>query len=136
MSADPLPALTDAARELLTRRGLASLSTHHPGGWIHATPVGFVWDEHPARVRILTSRGSQKTRNVRRDPAATLCQVDGGSWLTFVGEMTVLERPEDVGDAETRYEQRYGHPPRPNPQRVILQLTPRRLLGSQSMFEP
>lgn len=132
---EDLPALSGAARELLTRRGLATLSTHHPRGWIHVVPVGFVWDEDPMRVRILTSRNSQKALNLRRNPSATLGQVEGAAWLSFVGRVTILDDARDVHDAEARYAERYGHPPRDNPNRVILSLTPHRLLGSKAMFE-
>lgn len=82
------PPLSDAGRAFVTDRHLATLSTIGRTGLIHAVAVGFTWSEGVAR--ITTSDGSQKVRNIERDPRATLAQVEGPHWLSFAGRAEIV----------------------------------------------
>lgn len=112
--------LTPAALEFLRERHLATLTTYRGDGSAHVVPVGFTWDGTVARV--ITSGGSQKAANVRRDGRAVLCQLDGPRWLTLEGGAVATAEPDRVAEAVERYAGRYRQP-RENPARVALEIT-------------
>ncbi|MTH69273.1 TIGR03618 family F420-dependent PPOX class oxidoreductase [Agromyces bracchium] len=132
--ADPRPRagtpLTDAARAFLRERHLATLSTLGRDGRIHSVPVGITY--HDGIVRVIGSRGSQKFVNAERSGRASVNTVDGARWLSFEGPVRVLTDAESVAFAVELYAERYRHP-RPNPRRVVLELTVERVLGSTGM---
>lgn len=121
--------LTPAATAFLTERHLATLTTFRADGSAHVVPVGFTWDAAAGLARVITSGGSQKAANVRRDGRAVLCQLDGGRWLTLEGSARVAEDPAAVAEAVRRYAVRY-RVPRENPQRVAIEVTVHRVLGT------
>jgi PPOX class probable F420-dependent enzyme len=62
--------LAQDVRDLLDGTSIAHLATVLPDGAPHSTPV---WvGTHGDRVAILTGPGSQKARNLRRDPRVAL----------------------------------------------------------------
>lgn len=126
-----LDGLSEAGADFLAERHLATLSTVGPGGLIHAVAVGFTLAD--GVVRVITSDGSQKVRNVERDPRATVAQVDGRRWLSLAGTAVVERDPAAVARAEELYAVRY-RTPRINPRRVVIRLTPERLLASRPML--
>ncbi len=119
--------LSPAAVEFLTERHLATLTTLRSDGTPHVVPVGFTWDDAAGLVRVITSGGSVKARNIRRSGYAAVGQVDGRRWLTLEGPATVLDDPAQVREAERRYAERY-RTPRENPARVVLAIEVRRVL--------
>jgi len=123
--------LSEAGIEFVRERHIGTLSTMAPWGGIHAVAVGFTL--HDGLLRIITSRDSQKVRNVRRDGTATISQVDGARWLSFQGTATVHDDPDEVALAVGFYAERYRQP-RVNPLRVTIILTPSRLMGSSGLF--
>ncbi|MDR7114074.1 MULTISPECIES: PPOX class F420-dependent oxidoreductase [Microbacterium] len=123
--------LSEAGIEFVRERHIGTLSTMAPWGGIHAVAVGFTL--HDGLLRIITSRDSQKVRNVRRDGTATISQVDGARWLSFQGTATVHDDPDEVALAVGLYAERYRQP-RVNPLRVTIILTPSRLMGSSGLF--
>lgn len=112
---------------------LATLSTLLPSGFPHVVAVGFTFDAEAGLVRVITNGPSQKALNVRRDGRASVCQVDGGRWLTLAGPARVLDDPDSVADAVARYAERY-RPPRPNPQRVVIAIEVERAMGSAGLL--
>ncbi|EOM78357.1 hypothetical protein Rrhod_0185 [Rhodococcus rhodnii LMG 5362] len=58
--------------------------------------------------------------------------MDGRRWLTVEGPARILSDAESVRDAERRYARRYREP-RPNPQRVVLEVTVTRWLAAPSL---
>ena len=123
--------LTPAGLEFVAERHLATLSTMAPWGGIHAVPVGFTF--HGGILRIITSRGSQKVRNVLRDATASVSQVDGAKWLSIQGAASIHDDPAEVALAVALYAQRYRQP-RENPQRVAIHVVPTRLMGSAGLL--
>ena len=122
--------LTDTAREFLGEYHLATLSTLDRRGRIHSVPVGITYLE--GVVRIIGSRGSQKFVNAEHSGRASVNTVDGRRWISFEGPAIVRTDTESVALAVSLYAARYRQP-RPNPQRVVLEITVERVLGSAGM---
>ena len=122
----------------MTERHLATLTTLRADGSPHVVPVGFTWDPDAGVVRITTNDGSIKRKNAERLTAdgtpsrAAVCQVDGGRWITLEGTITVSREPEEIAEAVRRYARRYREPSE-NPSRVVLILTPDKVMSSGYM---
>lgn len=123
--------LSPAGIDFVTERHLATLSTLGPDGRIHVVPVGFTW--HDGLVRIITSGPSQKVANLRRDPKATVSQVDGGRWITIAGSARILDDAGSVAEAVELYAVRYRQP-RVNPLRVAIVIEPETAMGSAGLL--
>ena len=122
------PVPDESALAFLAERHLASLTTLRPDGTPHVVPVGFSYDVTTRIARVITRRGSVKARNVAAGSRAVLCQIDGRRWLTLEGEARVREDAAAVVEAVRRYADRY-RPPRPNPERVAIEIVVDRILG-------
>jgi F420H(2)-dependent biliverdin reductase len=114
--------------EFWTERHLCSLVTLRADGTPHLVPVGVTLDLDAQLARVICSRGSQKARNAARGGTAAVTQVDGRRWSTLEGPVRLREDAESVAEAERRYAARY-RVPRPNPERVVLEIAVRRVLG-------
>jgi PPOX class probable F420-dependent enzyme len=133
--------LNEAALEFVTARHLATLTTLLPDGFPHVVPVGFTFEPTSdaqaasgsvgtaGTVRIITNGPSQKVLNARRDPRASVCQVEGANWITLAGTARILDDPAEVADAVERYAARYRQP-RENPQRVVIAIEVERVMMS------
>ena len=122
------PVPDESALAFLAERHLASLTTLRPDGTPHVVPVGFSYDVTTRIARVITRRGSVKARNVAAGSRAVLCQIDGRRWLTLEGEARVREDAAAVVEAVRGYADRY-RPPRPNPERVAIEIVVDRILG-------
>jgi len=116
------------AHTFLAERHLGTLSTVRADGTVHVCAVGFTWDPDACVVRVITHDGSQKVRNVERRGRAAVAQVDGGRWLSLEGPARVARDAEEIRNAVARYAARYQEP-RPNPERVAIEITVERVLG-------
>ncbi|GAC70277.1 pyridoxamine 5'-phosphate oxidase family protein [Gordonia soli] len=125
--------LSADALEFLRERHLASLTTLRADGTPHVVAVGFTFDPESGIARVITSDGNQKVRNVERGGHAALNHVDGPRWITLDGPAVIRREPEQVADAERRYAQRYREP-KPNPRRVVIEVTVGRIIGSRSLL--
>ena len=116
-----------------SERHLCTLTTLRPDGTPHVVPVGATLDPEAGLARIIASRSSLKIRHVADRGAGgavvAVCQVDGRRWSTIEGVATVTADPAAVAEAERRYAARYREP-RPNPERVVLEIRVTRLLGN------
>ena len=112
---------------------LCSLSTRRPDGTPHLVPVGVTYEPAAALARIITNRGSKKVRNIRAagpgGMRVAVCQVDRGRWGTLEGTAVVSDDPERVAEAVRRYTERY-RAPGPNPERVVIEITVDRAIGT------
>lgn len=114
-------------------RHLCTLTTLRADGTPHVVPVGATLDAEAGLVRVIASRTSAKVRHVAAAGAqgapVAICQVDGRRWSTVEGRAVVRDDPAAVAEAERRYAARY-RVPRPNPARVVIEVTVSRVLGS------
>jgi len=120
-------------REFWTERHLATLTTVRPDGTPHVVAVGVTVDFDAGIARVITFRSSKKARLVRgageQGIPVAACQLDGRRWSTLEGRAVLREDPESVRDAENRYAARYRQP-KPNPERVVIEITVTRVLGN------
>ncbi|GAB2994567.1 PPOX class F420-dependent oxidoreductase [Amycolatopsis acidiphila] len=125
--------MSNELREFWSEWHLCTLTTLRGDGSPHVVPVGVTVDEKFEVARVICSRGSVKARNVRAAGEAgarvAVSQVERRRWSTLEGIAVVREDPESVRDAEDRYAARYGRQPRPNPERVVIEITLTRRLG-------
>ncbi|GAA4852191.1 TIGR03618 family F420-dependent PPOX class oxidoreductase [Luteimicrobium xylanilyticum] len=130
--------LNPEQRVFVTERHLATLTTLRDDGSPHVVPVAFTWDDDAGVVRITTNRGSVKARNAARRthgaaaPRASVCQVEGGRWITLEGPVEVVPDLEEIVDAVARYARRY-RPLEPNPDRVVLRIAVDKVMSSAYM---
>ncbi|MFD7512933.1 pyridoxamine 5'-phosphate oxidase family protein [Streptomyces sp. NPDC059853] len=129
MSDKSVPA--DPFVEFWSERRLCMLASPHPDGSIHQVPVGVTYDPEQRVARVISSGSSYKARNLAARPGArvSVCQVEGRRWSTLEGTATVSTDPERIADAERRYALRYRQP-RPNPERVVIEIAVTRVLGT------
>ncbi|GAA1245733.1 hypothetical protein GCM10009665_40710 [Kitasatospora nipponensis] len=135
-TADPhatvVPVLSPEFLAFWAERHLCTLTTPRPDGTPHVVPVGATYDPVTGIARVITSGGSRKARNVAAagegGARVALCQVDGARWATLEGTAVLRTEPAAVADAEARYTRRY-RAPRPNPERVVIEITVTRTLG-------
>jgi PPOX class probable F420-dependent enzyme len=122
-----------ALREFWTERHLCTLTTLRADGSPHVVAVGATLDADAGVARVITSRGSAKVRHVLAGQSrVAICQVEGRRWSTVEGTAVIRDDPESVADAERRYAARY-RVPRPNPERVVIEVAVTRVLGSDSL---
>ena len=123
-----LDGVSEEFREFWTERHLAVLVTLRADGSPHVVPVGVTLDLDAGLARVICRGGSVKARNAAARGTAVVSQVDGRRWSTLEGDAVVRDDPASVTDAERRYAQRY-RVPRPNPERVVVEIAIRRVLG-------
>ncbi|HEY0534009.1 MAG TPA: TIGR03618 family F420-dependent PPOX class oxidoreductase [Actinoplanes sp.] len=116
--------------QFLTERHLCTLTTLRRDGSPHVVPVGATLDGPAGLVRVISSRGSAHVRHVAAgQDRVAICQVDGARWITVEGKAVVRSSPDAVEEAVRRYAARYRQP-RPNPERVVIELSVTKVLGS------
>ena len=124
-------ALTDEVRSFLRQRHVATLTLLRPDGTPHVTPVGFTWDDAAGMVRIITWRGAVKSKLLdgTGGSPASVCQVDGGRWLTLEGHAVVTADPDRCAEAVRRYAARYSPPKQRGTDRRAIEITVTRVMG-------
>ena len=129
MALDPA-ALPEEVSAFLAERHLGTLTTLRPDGSPHVVAIGFTWDPGAGLARVISFAPSKKARNLRDTPGsrASVCQVDGGRWLTLEGPAEVTDDPERVAEAVRRYAERYRQPGARN-DRVAIEIRVDRVLG-------
>lgn len=112
-------------------RHLATLTLLRADGTPHVTPVGFTWDDDSGLVRIITWSGSVKARLLHASGGgpASVCQVEGGRWLTMEGEAVVTADPQRCAIAVEMYAQRYSPPKDRGAQRRAIEIDVYRVMG-------
>ncbi|MFE7274147.1 pyridoxamine 5'-phosphate oxidase family protein [Streptomyces sp. NPDC057623] len=112
---------------------VCTLTTLRPDGTPHVVPVGVTYDPGARLARVITSKSSAKVRHVLAagpgGARVAVCQMEGRRWATLEGRASVRTEPEQVADAERRYAERYGRTPRPNPERVVIEIALTRAMG-------
>jgi PPOX class probable F420-dependent enzyme len=120
----------EALLEFWTERHLCTLTTLRADGSPHVVAVGATLDPATGLARVISSASAAHVRHVRKgQDRVAICQVDGARWATVEGRATVRDEPAAVAEAEQRYAARY-RVPRPNPSRVVIEVTVTKVLGS------
>lgn len=122
----------DASSDFWRERHLCFLATPRADGSPHLVPIGATLDLEAGLVRVITSAGSHKVRHVRAagpEALVSVGQVDGRRWCTLEGHAVIRDDPESVAEAERRYAERYRQP-RPNPDRVVIEIAITRAMGN------
>jgi F420H(2)-dependent biliverdin reductase len=121
-----------------TERHLAVLTTLRPDGRPHSVPVGVALDHQRECAWVISGGGSRKVRNLLdagpEGGLVTATSVDGARWSSLEGVAVVRHDPTSVARACERYAARYREP-RPNPERVALQITVNRFVGQAQLLE-
>jgi PPOX class probable F420-dependent enzyme len=129
----PIDLGAPALLEFWTERHLCTLTTLRADGSPHVVAVGATLDPEHGLARVITSRTSAKVRHIQAGAQrVAICQVDGGRWATVEGTAVVREDRESVAEAEQRYAARY-RTPKPNPLRVVIEVSVTKVLGSQAL---
>ncbi|NEW75092.1 pyridoxamine 5'-phosphate oxidase family protein [Streptomyces rhizosphaericus] len=114
-------------------RHVCTLTTPRPDGTPHVVPVGVTYDPEAGLARVIASRHSRKVAHVRAagegGARVAVCQMAGRRWATLEGLAVIREDPELIADAERRYAERYQRTPRPNPDRVVIEIALTRAMG-------
>lgn len=124
--------LSDAGTLFVTERHLAILSTLGATGLLHSVPVGFTLED--GLVRIITSDGTQKVRNVERGLQASVAQVDGPKWISFQGPARIDREPQAIAHAVDLYANRYRQPG-VNTKRVVIEIAVGQVLASSGLVD-
>ncbi|WP_327235336.1 pyridoxamine 5'-phosphate oxidase family protein [Streptomyces sp. NBC_01317] len=131
---------------------LCTLTTLRADGTPHVVAVGVTYDPEARLARVITNKNSRKVANILASGAGSghtsghtsgatsgdtsrggarvaVCQVHKRRWATLEGVATIRTGQEAVADAESRYAERYGRTPAPNPDRVVIEIALDRALG-------
>ena len=118
--------LNERQVELLRGGNLAILATVRQDGTPQLTPVWVDWDgEH---VLINTAEHREKSKNIRRNPTASVCVVDRNdpdNWLSITGtaQLTHEGAEAQLHDVARKYTGE-DFSVRPGQQRVIVKIAP------------
>ncbi|MDI3384680.1 pyridoxamine 5'-phosphate oxidase family protein [Streptomyces sp. B-S-A8] len=118
-------------------RHVCTLTTLRPDGTPHVVPVGVTYDPEAGLARVVSSKSSKKVGNILAGGAdgapVAVCQFAGRLWATLEGRARIRTEPEEIAEAERRYAERYGRTPSPNPNRVVIEITLTKGLGSRAL---
>ncbi len=122
--------LPEEALAFLSERHLATLAINRSDRSPQLTPVGVTFDPSEAMARVITWSDSVKARLVDIAPGTpvSICQVDGGRWLTLYGSAHLSNDSHDVDTAVVMYTERY-RPPKQRSDRVVIMVSVDRIVG-------
>jgi len=125
-----VPLTSPALAGFWAERHLCTLTTLRRDGSPHVVAVGATLDPESGVARVISSGSAAHVRHIRNGQArVAVCQVDGARWTTVEGVAVVRDDPSAVAEGERRYAARY-RPPRPNPARVVIEISVTKVLGS------
>ena len=103
----------DTARDFIRKNHHAVLATHRADGGIQMSPVAA--DVDPDGLVVVSTRETaMKTKNLRRDPRASVCvMTDGfyGQWVQVDGRATIVSLPEAMDGLVEYYRRVAGEHP-------------------------
>ncbi|WP_432248601.1 pyridoxamine 5'-phosphate oxidase family protein [Streptomyces sanyensis] len=112
---------------------LCTLTTPRPDGTPHMVPVCVTYDPGAGIARVITGKHSRKVAHVLaagpEGARVAVCQVEGKRWATLEGVARIRTEAEAVADAVARHTARYRRTPRPNPDRVVIEIALTRAMG-------
>jgi PPOX class probable F420-dependent enzyme len=108
----------------------AVLATHRRDGGIQQSPVAAAVDDQD-RVLVSSRAGAMKTRNLRRDPYASLCVISDsffGEWHIVDGTVEIVDLPEAMEPLVDYYRKVSGEHPNWDEYRAAMESEGRVLL--------
>jgi PPOX class probable F420-dependent enzyme len=121
-----------ALLDFWAERHLCTLTTLRKDGSPHVVAVGATLDADAGLCRVISSSLSAHVRHIRNGAEqVAVCQVDGPRWSTIEGLAVVRDDPASVSSGERWYAGRY-RTPRPNPARVVIEISVTKVLGSSA----
>ena len=103
----------DEKREFVRKNHRAVLVTHRADGRLQTSPI--VCAVHAdGRIAISVTEARAKTKNLRRDPRATLCVLnDGffGEWTQIDGTTEIVDMPDALDGLKALYRAVAGEHP-------------------------
>jgi PPOX class probable F420-dependent enzyme len=103
----------DEARSIIASQHHAVLATKRKDGSVQMSPVTVAVDE-AGRAVVSSRQTAYKVKNLRRDPAASLCVFpDGfyGTWVQIDGTATVVDLPDAMEPLVDYYRRVSGEHP-------------------------
>lgn len=132
-------------KQFMAERHLATLSIPRAGKSPHVTPVGFTWDDEARLARVITFAESHKVRLLEDSQGSqdsqlatgaetssrlvSLCQVDGGRWLTLEGIAQVTSEESRCREGVRRYGERYRPPKDRGADRRVIEIKVSKVKG-------
>ncbi len=86
----------ERALDFIRKQHRGVLATYRQDGLVQMSPVAVAVDEE-SRVVISTRETAMKTRNLRRNPRASVCALSErffGAWYSVEGNVEILSLPE------------------------------------------
>jgi PPOX class probable F420-dependent enzyme len=128
------PTIPDEFKDLLDAP-TAILATNGPSGRPQVTAVSFLYDAEDGLLKISLNDTRQKTKNLRRDPKATLFIVDPQSpfrTLEIRGDAELRPDPDFSGCARVgaKYNADFRVHDKPGETRTLVVLHPARVVGT------
>ena len=97
------------ATDLRLRTGRSAIvSSTRPDGRPHAMPVWYCWTGE--RLYFITSRTTQKARNLAAQPWVVVHAGDGDDVLLLEGPVTLVTDADEIAEADATYSQKYVDP--------------------------
>ena len=132
----------DAAREFIRKNHHAVLATYRSDGSPQMSPVAADVDQD-GMIVVSTRETAMKTKNLRRDPRASLCVLNDewyGQWVQADGRATILSLPQAMEGLIEYYRRVAGEHPdwddyraaMARERRVLLRITVDRVGPSKS----
>ncbi|MGI9622218.1 MAG: pyridoxamine 5'-phosphate oxidase family protein [Acidimicrobiales bacterium] len=122
--------LSPEMQVFVEERHLATLTLVRADGHPHVTPVGFTWDQGSGLVRVITWAGAVKARLLETGPLrASVCQVEGGRWVTLEGSAVVTADLQRCHEGVQRYADRYSAPKDRGNDRRVIEVTVDHVMG-------
>ena len=117
--------LSDREREFLERNRSAAMVTLRPDGSPHTVRVGVALVD--GRIWSSGTRARARTRNLRRDPRASLFVFDDRlGWLSLDATVTILDGPDAAENSLRLFQtMQRGMDPGPSPGTVLWEGTER-----------
>jgi PPOX class probable F420-dependent enzyme len=103
----------ERALDFIRKQHRAVLATYRQDGQVQMSPVAVAVDEE-SRVVVSTRETAMKTRNLRRNPRASVCALSErffGAWYSVEGNVEILSLPEALEPLVDYYRRVSGEHP-------------------------
>ena len=82
--------VSDKAQAFLKEKHIAILSTFSKDGSVLLTPMWYLFDDDD-RIILNSEVHTQKVKNIRRNPHASICIVEGTHYVSIAGSIKLID---------------------------------------------